>query len=80
MKMRAYEMIAELSENMDELERAAQFWSNARNRVITIAKNEQLQITVEEHDDPFLYDLYDNGDYIPSDDEIVVAIKEANAG
>lgn len=69
-----------IREGMTDLERADKFWANARERVLTIAAANGLSITLEDHDDPFLYDLYDNGEYIPSGEEITTAIKELVAG
>lgn len=70
-----YEM-AGIRENMTDLEKANQFWSNARKRVLTIAEANCFKLTLKEHDDEFLYDLYDNGEYIPTGEEITTAIRE----
>ena len=61
---------------MTDLERANRFWENARNRVLRLAETAGLNITISEHDDEFLFDLFDCGDYEPSDEEIITAIKE----
>ena len=61
---------------MTDLERANKFWSDARQRVLAIAAAADLQITLAEHDDEFLFDLFDCGDYTPTDAEIIDAIEE----
>lgn len=61
---------------MTDLERANKFWSDARQRVLAIAAAADLQITLAEHDDEFLFDLFDCGDYVPTDAEIIEAIEE----
>ena len=71
-----YEMTRGMHEDMTELERANQFWANARERVMIIAEANCFPLELKEHDDPFLYDLYDCGEHVPSGDEIVAAIKE----
>ena len=45
-------------------------------RVIAFSREAGLEVNIEEHDDPFLYDLYEDGDYVPSDDEIIAAVEE----
>lgn len=64
------EVTAEMMRAADEL------WSKARMRVLEIAAREGLNITIAEHDDSFLYDLFDEGEYEPTDDEIAEAIHE----
>ena len=44
---------------MTDLERANKFWSDARQRVLAIAEAADLRITLAEHDDEFLFDLFD---------------------
>lgn len=61
---------------MTDLERANKFWDNARQRVLAIAEAADLRITLEEHDDEFLFDIFDYGDYAPTDAEIIEAIEE----
>ena len=61
---------------MTDLERANKFWSDARQRVLAIAEAADLRITLAEHDDEFLFDLFDCGDYTPTDAEIIDAIEE----
>lgn len=56
------------------------FWQEARLRVLGVAKYNGLTVSINEHDDDFLYDLYDGGCYIPTDEEIVEAINEMNGG
>ncbi len=70
-----YEMKG-ITEEMTDLEQADKFWSNARERVMLIAEANCFHLSLEEHDDSFLYDLYDNGDYIPTGEEITTAIRE----
>lgn len=62
---------------MSDIERANQFWENARARVLEVAQEAGLEISIEEHDDDFLFDLFDYGDYEPTDAEIIEAIKNA---
>lgn len=71
-----YEMTRGMDDDMTDLERANQFWANARERVMIIAEANCLRLELEEHDDPFLYDLYDGGERIPTGQEIVTAIRE----
>lgn len=62
---------------MDEqIREANEFWAEARDRVISLSREAGLKVHIEEHDDPFLYDLYEDGDYVPSDDEIIAAVEE----
>ena len=60
----------------EKLPAADKFWHEARERVLRIAGREGFDITLAEHDDGFLFDLFDNGEYEPTDKEIVEAIKE----
>ncbi len=62
---------------MSDIERANQFWENAQARVLELAKAAGLEISLKEHDDEFLYDLFDDGDYEPTDAEIIAAIENA---
>lgn len=55
---------------------ANQFWEEARLRVLGVAKYNGLPVIIKEHNDDFLFDLYEGGDYIPTDEEIVEAIEE----
>jgi len=61
------------------MEAANKFWDNADDRVIRVAYQRGLDITVAEcgdlYDD-FLYELFDYGDYNPTDDEIAEALEE----
>lgn len=59
-----------------QMEWASKFWANARERVMLIAEANCFPLSLEEHDDPFLYDLYDNGDHIPTGEEITTSIRE----
>ena len=66
---------------MDEqIREANEFWAEARDRVISLSREAGLEVHIEEHADPFLYDLYEDGDYVPSDDEIIDAVEEYLAG
>lgn len=66
---------------MDEqIKKANEFWSDARTRVISVSREAGLEVSIEEHDDPFLYDLYDDGNYVPTDGEIIAAVEEYIAG
>lgn len=49
-----YEMTRGMDDDMTDLERANQFWANARERVMIIAEANCLRLELEEHDDPFL--------------------------
>ena len=62
---------------MNDIDRVSQFWDSARARVLEIAEAAGLDISLEEHDDEFLFDLFDYGDYEPTDAEIIEAIKDA---
>lgn len=59
-----------------DIERANEFWANARSRVLRIAEAADLRVEIAEHDDEFLFDLFDCGEYVPTDAEIVEAIEE----
>ena len=43
---------------MNDIERVSQFWDSARARVLEIAEAAGLDISLEEHDDEFLFDLF----------------------
>lgn len=58
------------------IERANAFWSDVREYTQKIAAMNNVSISLQEHDDEFLYELYDCGDYIPSDAEILEAIMD----
>ena len=60
-----------------ELERANQFWARAKAHVEEVAKANGIDLALSENDDEFLFELFENGDYIPaSDGEILEAILE----
>ena len=59
-----------------DIERANEFWANARSRVLRTAEAADLRVESAEHDDEFLFDLFDCGEYVPTDAEIVEAIEE----
>ena len=59
-----------------DIERANEFWANARSRVLRTAEAADLRVEIAEHDDEFLFDLFDCGEYVPTDAEIVEAIEE----
>ncbi len=61
---------------MTALEKASLFWEYARQHVLAVAEIAGLHIELDEHDDQFLYDLYDYGDFTPTDEEIIAAIEE----
>lgn len=61
---------------MSKYERANQFWAEARERVLRIARAADFNITLRDHDDEFLYDLFDCGSYEPTDEEIIEALEE----
>lgn len=66
---------------MDEqIRKANEFWAEARDRVISVSREAGLEVSIEGHDDQFLYDLFDDGEYIPSDGEIIAAVEEYLAG
>lgn len=58
------------------VEQANQFWAEARARVLAIAKENGLHLELAEHDDEFLYDLYEEGERVPSESEVLEAIRE----
>lgn len=60
----------------DDLEAANEFWTKAKERVERIASENGLTIHLSDHDDGFLYDMFDCGDYDPTDAEVLEAIKE----
>lgn len=59
-----------------EIEAANRFWDEARSRVLEIAEVHGLQVVLAEHDDGFLFDLYECGECIPTEAEVVEAIRE----
>lgn len=59
-----------------ELEAANRFWAEARSRVLAIAEAHGLQVVLADHDDEFLFDLYEGGEYVPTMTEVVEAIRE----
>ncbi len=59
-----------------DLEAANRFWDEARSRVLAIAKAHGLRLELADHDDGFLFDLYDDGENVPSEAEVVEAIQE----
>lgn len=59
-----------------EIVAANRFWDEARSRVLEIAEAHGLQVVLAEHDDGFLFDLYECGEYIPTEAEVVEAIRE----
>ena len=63
-------------EMLNEFEAADRFWAEAKARVERLAAANGIRATLSEHDDGFLYDVFDCGDYDPTDDEIVEALRE----
>lgn len=61
---------------MSDIERANQFWEDALARVMRVAEEAGLEVSLEDHADEFLFDLFDCGDYEPTDAEIIEAVKE----
>ena len=59
-----------------DLERANDFWAQARARVLAIARAADFNVSLKEHDDEFLFDLFDYGSYDPTDAEIIEALEE----
>ena len=59
-----------------EIETANRFWDEARIRVLEISEAHGLQITLADHDDEFLFALYDGGERVPSEAEVIEAIRE----
>lgn len=53
------------------LKRAEAYWNYQRERVLLIAAQHDIEIEIAEHDDPFLFDLFDGGDADLTDDEII---------
>ena len=62
------------------LQAASEFWGRARERVERIADESGFTLELEDHDDPFLYELYDYGYYTPTDEEVLEGIKEVLRG
>lgn len=60
----------------DDIEGANVFWDAAKARVERIASAHGLAIELRDHDDEFLYALYDSGEYVPTDEEVLEAIEE----
>jgi len=50
-----------------DLEAANRFWDEARSRVLAIAEAHGLRLELADHDDGFLFDLYDDGENVPSE-------------
>ena len=68
----------------EQMMNAENFWSKAADRVMQVAFDNNLDAAYdyaceEEILDPieFLFDLFDHGDYEPTDEEIVAALTEA---
>lgn len=68
----------------DKMMNAEKFWNAAEERVTTVMFANNLDAAVdcaEENGDfcmqDFLFDLFDYGDYEPTDEEIVAALTEA---
>ncbi|MBO6266977.1 MAG: hypothetical protein J6M06_01960 [Synergistaceae bacterium] len=61
---------------MSKYERANQFWAEARERVLRIARAADFDVSLKEHDDEFLFELFDYGERVPTDEEIVEALEE----
>ena len=59
-----------------EIEAANRFWAEARSRVLAIAEAHGLQVVLADHDDEFLFALYDGGERVPSEAEVIEAIRE----
>lgn len=59
-----------------EIEAANRFWAEARSRVLAIAEAHGLPLVLADHDDGFLFELYDYGESVPADAEVVEAIRE----
>lgn len=59
-----------------EYRKAEQFLEKARERVLAIAQACDFNITLHEYDDDFLYDLFIDGTYAPTDEEIIEALEE----
>lgn len=58
------------------IQEANRFWAEARERVLKRARLLGVPVTLKEHDDEFLFDLYDNGNTIPTDQKVEESIKE----
>lgn len=59
-----------------EIEAANRFWAEARSRVLAIAEAHGLQVVLADHGDEFLFALYDGGERVPSEAEVIEAIRE----
>lgn len=59
-----------------EFHAANVFWQEARERVLRRAHYLCVPLELKEHDDEFLYDLFDNGATIPTDEQIDKALWE----
>lgn len=56
------------------------YWSIKKDEVETIAFTNGIKIHLRNHDDLFLYDIYDYGNYEPTQEEIIEAIIETFGG
>ena len=61
---------------MTDLERANKYWKEQKERVERIAAENGIEITLEEHDDQYLFDLFDCGDLELTDEEALEELKE----
>lgn len=61
---------------MTDLERANKYWEEQKERVERIAEENGIEITLEEHDDEYLFELFDCGDLELTDEEVLEALKE----
>lgn len=59
---------------MDKYEVANKFWEAARAYVMKVAEEHDLGCDLTGADS-FLFDLFDGGDYWPSDEEIAEAVR-----
>lgn len=55
---------------------ANKYWDYQKARVERIAEENGIEITLKEHDDEYLYDLFDCGDLELTDEEILAELKE----
>lgn len=52
------------------------FWDRARAYVLEVAAEIGVRVEIAEHDDGFLFDLFDGGDSVPLREEVIEAINE----
>ncbi|MCC8157280.1 MAG: hypothetical protein LIO54_08395 [Oscillospiraceae bacterium] len=54
-----------------KIKEADRYWEKARARVLDMADYMACDIQIEEHDDSWLFDLYQGGNHEPTDEELM---------